>query len=64
MARGHPDSQLPRRDHANERGDPSVFVSRPISLTLLVLAVGALVITALPAIRQKREVVFREEDEV
>jgi len=46
------------------RGDPSVFLTRPISLTLLVLAVGALVITALPAIRQKREVVFKEEEEV
>jgi len=53
-----------RRAMIISRGDPSVFVSRPISLTLLVLAVGALVITALPAIRQKREVVFREEDEV
>jgi putative tricarboxylic transport membrane protein len=43
------------------RGDPTVFLTRPISLTLLILAVGALVITALPAIRQQREVVFKEE---
>jgi len=51
-----------RRAMIISHGDPSVFVTRPISLTLLVLAVGALVITALPVIRQKREVVFKEDD--
>ena len=50
-----------RRAMIISRGDPSVFVTRPISLTLLILALGALVITMLPAIRQKREVVFKEE---
>jgi TctA family transporter len=44
------------------RGDPSVFVTEPISATLLVLAVGVLIITVLPAIRRKREVVFTEVD--
>jgi TctA family transporter len=52
-----------RRAMIISRGDPSVFVTRPISLTLLILAVGALVIAVLPAIRRKREVVFKEEEE-
>lgn len=51
-----------RRALLISRGDPSVFLTRPISAVLLVLAVVALVVTALPAIRRKREVVFAEED--
>jgi putative tricarboxylic transport membrane protein len=35
---------------------------RPISAALLVLAVGALAIAVLPAIRRRREVVFAEEE--
>jgi putative tricarboxylic transport membrane protein len=50
-----------RRALIISRGDPSVFVSRPISLVLLVLAAAAVVVAALPAIRRKREVVFFEE---
>lgn len=50
-----------RRAMIISRGDASVFLTRPISLTLLVLALGALVVAVLPAIRQKREVVFQEE---
>ena len=50
-----------RRALIISRGDPSVFVSRPISLTLLVLAAAAVVVAALPAIRRKREVVFAED---
>jgi TctA family transporter len=50
-----------RRALIISRGDPSVFVSRPISLVLLVLAAAAVVVAALPAIRRKREVVFSEE---
>jgi putative tricarboxylic transport membrane protein len=42
-------------------GDPTTFVTRPISLTLLVIAAVALVLAVLPAIRRKREVVFAEE---
>jgi TctA family transporter len=38
-----------------------VFVTRPISAALLVVAVGALVLAVLPAIRRRREVVFQEE---
>ena len=51
-----------RRALIISRGDPSVFVTRPISATLLVLALLALVAAALPAIRRRREVVFSEEE--
>jgi len=52
-----------RRAMIISRGDPSIFVTRPISLVLLVAAVIALLITALPGIRKKREEVFAEEEE-
>jgi len=51
-----------RRAMIISRGDPSIFLTRPISLTLLILAVAAMVLAVLPAIRKKREVVFAEED--
>jgi TctA family transporter len=44
------------------QGDPSVFVTRPVSAALLAIAVILVVIATLPAIRRKREVVFQEED--
>lgn len=44
------------------RGDPSVFVTRPISLTLLLLTVAVLVVVLLPSIRKKRDEVFVEGD--
>ncbi len=44
------------------RGDPTVFLSRPISLTLLLLTVAVLIVMLLPAIRKKREEVFVEAD--
>ena len=44
------------------RGDPSTFVTRPISLTLLLLTVAVLVVMLLPAIRKKRNEVFVEAD--
>jgi TctA family transporter len=44
------------------RGDPSIFVTRPISLTLLLLTVVVLVVMLLPAIRKKRDEVFVEAD--
>jgi putative tricarboxylic transport membrane protein len=51
-----------RRAMIISRGDPSVFLTRPISAGLLIAAVAVLVITFLPAIRKKREEVFQEED--
>jgi len=43
-------------------GDPTVFVTRPVSLALLLMAAAALVVTVLPNIRKKREVVFQDEE--
>jgi putative tricarboxylic transport membrane protein len=51
-----------RRAMIISRGDPTVFVTRPISAGLLLVAVLFLVLAALPAIRKKREEVFQEED--
>ena len=51
-----------RRAMIISRGDATVFLTRPISAALLVLAAIALVIAVLPAIRKKREEVFVEED--
>jgi len=43
------------------RGDATVFVSRPLSATLLALAVMLIVVVALPAVRKTREVAFQED---
>jgi TctA family transporter len=51
-----------RRAMIISRGDPLVFVTRPISAGLLVAAIAVLVVTLLPNIRKKREEVFQEED--
>lgn len=44
------------------RGDATVFLTRPISLTLLLLTVVVLVVVLLPAIRKKRDEVFVEAE--
>ena len=49
-----------RRAMLIARGDPSVFLTRPISAGLMAIAALLLVIAVLPMIRQKREVVFTE----
>jgi putative tricarboxylic transport membrane protein len=51
-----------RRAMIISRGDPTIFVTRPISATLLGLALLAVVIAVLPSIRRKRKEVFVEED--
>jgi TctA family transporter len=51
-----------RRAMIISRGDPMVFLERPISATLLALAAGALVVALLPSVRRKRDEVFVEED--
>jgi TctA family transporter len=51
-----------RRAMIISRGDPSVFVTRPISAVLLGLALLVLIVVFLPSIRKKREEVFQEED--
>lgn len=49
-----------RRAMLIQRGDATVFFTRPISGTLLVLALILLIISVLPMIRKQREVVFVE----
>jgi putative tricarboxylic transport membrane protein len=44
------------------RGDPTVFVTRPISLVLLLLMLAVLIIVTLPSIRKKRDEVFTEAE--
>jgi TctA family transporter len=51
-----------RRALLLSRGDPTVFVTRPISGVLLALAAVVLVVTVLPMIRRKRDVVFAEDE--
>jgi putative tricarboxylic transport membrane protein len=49
-----------RRALLLSRGDPGVFFTRPISLTLLVISAFLIVVTAAPAIRKRREEAFQE----
>ena len=51
-----------RRAMILSRGDPTTFVTRPISAGLLVLALAVLVLVFLPQIRKRREEVFTESD--
>jgi putative tricarboxylic transport membrane protein len=51
-----------RRAMIISRGDATIFLTRPISLGLLIAAVAVLVVTLMPSIRKKREEVFQEED--
>lgn len=51
-----------RRAMLLSRGDPTVFFTRPLSLTLLLIAAALVVIVALPAIKKTREVAFQEAD--
>lgn len=50
-----------RRAMVLSRGNPMIFLERPISATLLALAVVAIVLVALPAMRKTREAAFQEE---
>jgi putative tricarboxylic transport membrane protein len=49
-----------RRAMLLSRGDPVVFFTRPISLTMLVIAGFLLLIVVMPAVRKKREEAFVE----
>lgn len=49
-----------RRAMLISRGDPMVFVTRPISAVLLLLAVAALVVVLLPSVQKGREEAFKE----
>jgi putative tricarboxylic transport membrane protein len=49
-----------RRAMIISRGDATVFLTRPLSLALLVMAVAVLVIVLLPNMRAKRDEAFQE----
>jgi TctA family transporter len=49
-----------RRAMLISRGDPWVFVQRPISVTLLALAALAIIAVSLPSFSKTREVAFKE----
>ncbi len=50
-----------RRAMLVSRGDPLIFVERPISAALLLIAAIAVAVVAIPTIRKGREEAFREE---
>jgi putative tricarboxylic transport membrane protein len=49
-----------RRAMLLSRGNPAVFVTRPLSLGLLVVALALLIVVVLPAVRKKREEAFQD----
>ena len=49
-----------RRALLLSRSDPMVFLQRPISATMLVLAAIAITVVLLPSLRKKREEAFVE----
>jgi putative tricarboxylic transport membrane protein len=49
-----------RRSMVLSRGDPMIFVTRPLSLTLLAMAVAVVLLVALPQFRKTRETAFQE----
>jgi putative tricarboxylic transport membrane protein len=51
-----------RRALLLSRGDFTTFVTRPLSMSLLIAAAALVVIVAIPSIRKKREETFVEED--
>jgi len=50
-----------RRALLLSRGDATVFFTRPLSLTMLLLALALLVLIAMPNLRKQREETFRED---
>src|SRR3982751_1971914 len=48
-----------RRALLLSRGDPSVFVTRPISLTLLIISAGLILLVVSPQIAKRREEAFQ-----
>jgi TctA family transporter len=51
-----------RRAMLLSRGDATVFFTRPLSLTLLVMAAVLVIVVALPQVSRKREEAFQEAD--
>jgi TctA family transporter len=50
-----------RRAMLLARGDPTIFVTRGLSLALLLMALAVLIVLVLPSVRQTREVAFHED---
>jgi TctA family transporter len=50
-----------RRAMLLSRGDPMIFLTRPLSLAMLLLAIGLIVSAVLPSIRVQRQQVFVED---
>jgi putative tricarboxylic transport membrane protein len=50
-----------RRAMLIARGDPSTFVTRPISGSLIAIALVLLIVAVLPMIARKRQEVFVED---
>jgi putative tricarboxylic transport membrane protein len=50
-----------RRSMVISSGDPSIFVTRPISLGLILAALGLVVLIVVPRFRRTREAAFQEE---
>jgi len=51
-----------RRAMILSRGDPTTFITRPISATLLLMTAAILVLVFLPQVRKRRDEVFTESD--
>ena len=49
-----------RRALVFSRGDPMIFIQRPISATLLVLTIALIILAVIPQIRRTRDVAFQE----
>ena len=49
-----------RRSLVLSRGDPMIFVTRPLSLTLLLMAAAVVLLVALPQFRKTRATAFQE----
>lgn len=52
-----------RRAMLMSDGDPTVFVSRPISAVLLLIAVVTLIVVSRPAVQKRRDEIFVEESD-
>jgi len=50
-----------RRAMLLSRGDPMTFVTRPLSLIMLLMAVALILLIAVPNLRKTREAAFQEE---
>jgi TctA family transporter len=50
-----------RRAMLLARGDPTIFVTRGLSLALLLMALALLIVLLLPSVRQTREIAFHED---